>query len=186
MLTPCPKTLQNATRYLPGSFETVMWQFQNPPVNGPPLPCPTPSPRGVGPWGPAGSATRRAHARRARGGQPVGGARDRSDLHRRSCGARSTRGSVGAPTQCSDLHTGAGGTARAPTSTPPEAEPPPTAGGRGHGERTGTTARAQRAAGRAAAFSWRLAFCRRSDEVDRHVRRVVAGRCCRKIMIIDQ
>ena len=38
MLTPCPKTLQNATRYLPGSFETVMWQFQNPPVNGPPLP----------------------------------------------------------------------------------------------------------------------------------------------------
>ena len=56
---------------------------------------PTPSPRGVGPpWGPAGSATRRAHARRARGGQPVGGARDRSDLHRRSCGARSTRGSV--------------------------------------------------------------------------------------------
>ena len=59
-----------------------------------------------------------------------------------------------APTQCSDLHTGAGGTARAPTSTPPEAEPPPTAGGRGHGERTGTTARAQRAAGRAAAFSW--------------------------------
>jgi hypothetical protein len=92
-----------------------------------------------------------------------------------------------APTQCSDLHTGAGGTARAPTSTPPEAEPPPTAGGRGHGERTGTTARAQRAAGRAAAFSWRFeAFCRRSDEVDRHVRRVVAVRCCRKIMIIDQ
>ena len=34
MLTPCPKTLQNATRCLPGSFE-------NPPVNGPPLPCPS-------------------------------------------------------------------------------------------------------------------------------------------------
>ena len=148
-------------------------------------PTATPSPRGVGPpWGPAGSATRRAHARRARGGQPVGGARDRSDLHRRSCGARSTRGSVALRPN-------------APTFTPgPEAPlalrpprrrrrsrpPPPAAGATGR-EPAQPRARSGRRGG-AAAFS--CAFCRRSDEVDRHVRRVVAVRCCRKIMIIDQ
>ena len=61
------------------------------------------------------------------------------------------------------LHTGAGGTARAPTSTPPEAEPPPTAGGRGHGERTGNRARAAGGGARSGVF---MAFCRGTRSTD--------------------
>ena len=71
----------------------------------------------------------------------------------------------------SDLHAAGGGAA------PHRRRPGP------RGENRHNRARAAGGGARSGVF---MAFCRRSDEVDRHVRRVVAVRCCRKIMSIDQ